>query len=141
MQPEMSAPEITNALIKELANHPDLIVLNFANGDMVGHTGVYPKGIIAVDTVDTCIKKILDHIDLNEYTVIITADHGNCEQMINDDGTINTAHTTNLVPFIVLDKNIKLKTLPNSSLANIAPTILKIMDIEISKEMTGTSLI
>lgn len=141
VQPEMSAPEITNALIKELANHPDLIVLNFANGDMVGHTGVYPKGIIAVDTVDTCIKKILDHIDLNEYTVIITADHGNCEQMINDDGTINTAHTTNLVPFIVLDKNIKLKTLPNSSLANIAPTILKIMDIEIPKEMTGTSLI
>ena len=141
MQPEMSAPEITNALIKELANHPDLIVLNFANGDMVGHTGVYPKGIIAVDTVDTCIKKIFDHIDLNEYTVIITADHGNCEQMINDDGTINTAHTTNLVPFIVLDKNIKLKTLPNSSLANIAPTILKIMDIEIPKEMTGTSLI
>ncbi len=141
MQPEMSAPEITNALIKELANHPDLIVLNFANGDMVGHTGVYPKGIIAVDTVDTCIKKILDRIDLNEYTVIITADHGNCEQMINDDGTINTAHTTNLVPFIVLDKNIKLKTLPNSSLANIAPTILKIMDIEIPKEMTGTSLI
>ena len=139
--PEMSAKKITHSLIKELNNHPDLIVLNFANGDMVGHTGVYPKGIIAVETVDSCIKEILDNINLEEYTMLITADHGNCEQMINDDGTINTAHTTNLVPFIVLDKNIKLKTLPNSSLANIAPTILEIMNINIPKEMTGTSLI
>ena len=139
--PEMSAKKITSTLIEYLNNHPDLIVLNFANGDMVGHTGVYPKGITAVETVDSCIKEILDNINLGEYTMLITADHGNCEQMINDDGTINTAHTTNLVPLIVLDKNIKLKTLPNSSLADIAPTILKIMDIEIPKEMTGTSLI
>lgn len=139
--PEMSAPAITKTLIEYLTNHPDLIVLNFANGDMVGHTGVYPKGLIAMDTVDTCIKKILENIDLDEYTVIITADHGNCEQMINDDGTINTAHTTNLVPFIILDKNIKLKSLPDSSLANIAPTILDIMNLPIPKEMTGTSLI
>lgn len=139
--PEMSAKKITSTLIEYLNNHPDLIVLNFANGDMVGHTGVYPKGITAVETVDSCIKEILDNINLGEYTMLITADHGNCEQMINDDGTINTAHTTNLVPLIVLDKSIKLKNNPNNSLADIAPTILKIMNINIPKEMTGTCLI
>ena len=84
--------------------------------------------------------KILNEIDLQEYTVIITADHGNCEQMINDDGTINTQHTTNQVPFIVLDKNIKLKNIVGS-LPDIAPTILKIMNLDIPKEMTGEILI
>lgn len=138
--PEMSAWKITDSLIKELESKPDLIVLNFANGDMVGHTGVYEKGIIAMETVDNCIKKILDNISLEEYTVIITADHGNCEQMINDDGTINTAHTTNLVPFIILDKNIKLKE-DKGTLSDIAPTILKIMNLEIPKEMTGSVLV
>jgi len=140
-KPEMSAYEITDTLLKEINNKYDLIVLNFANGDMVGHTGVYPKGIIAVETVDKCVNKIINNIDLNEYTVIITADHGNCEQMINDDDTINTAHTTNLVPFIILDKNIKLKDNYIGSLTDIAPTILKIMDIDIPKEMTGVVLI
>lgn len=140
-KPEMSAYEITDTLIKELDNKYDLIVLNFANGDMVGHTGVYQKGIIAVETVDTCINKILENINLEEYTIIITADHGNCEQMINDDETINTAHTTNLVPFIILDKNIKLKDNYIGSLTDIAPTILKLMNIEIPKEMTGETLI
>lgn len=106
LMPEMSAYKITASLINELKQKPDLIVLNFANGDMVGHTGVYEQGLVAVTTVDTCIGKILSNINLDEYTIIITADHGNCEQMINDDGTINTAHTTNLVPFILIDKNI-----------------------------------
>ena len=138
LNPEMSAYEITDILIKELTNKPDLIVLNFANGDMVGHTGVYEKGIIAMETVDKCINKILKNINLDEYTVIITADHGNCEQMINDDGSINTAHTTNLVPFIILDKNITLKK--EGKLSDIAPTILKIMNIDIPKEMTGNIL-
>ena len=141
LQPEMSAKIITKTLIEEIANKYDLIVLNFANGDMVGHTGVYDKGIEAVETVDTCIQQLIDTVDLNEYTVIITADHGNCEQMINDDNTINTAHTTNLVPFILLDKNIKLNKKEVGKLADIAPTILKIMDLDIPTEMTGDVLV
>lgn len=139
-QPEMSAHEITETLLKESNNKYDLIVLNYANGDMVGHTGVYEKGIIAVETVDACIKKIIDNFNLDEYTIIITADHGNCEQMINDDGTINTAHTTNLVPFIILDKNIRFRK-ETGSLSDIAPTILKIMNLNIPKDMTGDVLI
>ena len=141
MQPEMSAYKITDTLLKEIENKYDLIILNYANGDMVGHTGVYEKGIIAVETVDNCIEKLINNIDLDEYTIIITADHGNCEQMINDDDTINTAHTTNLVPFIVLDKNIELLENHIGSLPDIAPTILKIMNIDIPKEMTGKVLI
>ena len=140
MMPEMSAVKITDALIKELDNQPDLVVLNYANGDMVGHTGVYEKGIVAVETVDKSIKRLLDKIKDMEYTMIITADHGNCEQMINDDGTINTAHTTNLVPFIVIDKDITL-TKEVGKLSDIAPTILKIMGLDIPKEMTGNILI
>ena len=139
-QPEMSAYEITESLLKELENKPDLIVLNYANGDMVGHTGVYEKGITGVETIDKCLEKIIKNVNLDEYTVIITADHGNCEQMINDDNTINTAHTTNLVPFIILDKNIKLKN-EIGSLKDIAPTILKIMGIDIPKEMNKEVLI
>jgi len=138
--PKMSAYEITDKLLEEIKNKPDLIVLNYANGDMVGHTGVYKKGLEAMVTVDECIGKIITNIHLDEYTVIITADHGNCEQMINDDSTINTAHTTNLVPFIVLDKNIKFKK-EIGSLADIAPTILKIMNIDIPNDMTGDVLI
>ena len=136
----MSAYEITDTLIKEVQNKPDLIVLNYSNGDMVGHTGIYEKGIIAIETVDKCLEQLISNIDLDEYTVIITADHGNCEQMINDDDTINTAHTTNLVPFIILDKNIKLKNI-TGSLKDIAPTILNIMNIDIPKEMNGDVLI
>ena len=140
-KPEMSAYEITDTLLKEIKNKYDLIILNFANGDMVGHTGIYEKGIIAVETIDSCLDKIIKNINLEEYTVIITADHGNCEQMINDDNSINTAHTTNLVPFIILDKNIKLKENYIGSLSDIAPTILKIMNIDIPKDMSGDVLI
>ena len=139
-QPEMSAYKITDTLLKEIDNKYDLIVLNYANGDMVGHTGAYEKGIIAIETVDKCLEKLITNIDLSEYTIIITADHGNCEQMINDDNTINTAHTTNLVPFIVLDKNIKLKN-KIGSLSQIAPTILKIMNLDIPNEMVKEVLI
>lgn len=141
LKPEMSAEEITDTLIKELENKYYLIVLNYANGDMVGHTGIYEKGITAVETIDKCLEKLLSNIDLSEYTVIITADHGNCEQMINDDNTINTAHTTNLVPFIILDKNIKLKENYHGGLSDIAPTILKLMELDIPKEMNGEVLI
>ena len=135
----MSAYEITDALIKELKTaQPDLTVLNFANGDMVGHTGNYDAAIKAVETLDNCLKKIISNINLKEYEVLITADHGNCEVMINKDGSINTMHTTNVVPFIVLDKNINLK---KGKLGDIAATILNLMDKPIPKEMTGNSLL
>ena len=138
-KPEMSANMITAALVKEITtNKEDLVVLNFANGDMVGHTGNYEAAIKAVETVDECIGKILKNISLDEYTMIIIADHGNCEVMKNKDGSINTSHTTNLVPFIVLDKKVKLL---NGKLGDIAPTILYLMGLDIPSEMTGNILI
>lgn len=139
LKPEMSAYEITDTLIENIKqNTPDMIILNFANGDMVGHTGNYDAAIKAVETLDTCLNKIINKVDTNKYTIIITADHGNCETMINNDGTVNTQHTTNLVPFIVLDKKIILR---DGKLGDIAATILDIMNLDIPSEMTGKSLI
>ena len=139
LEPQMSANMITASLVKEITtNHEDLIVLNFANGDMVGHTGDYNAAITAVETVDSCIGKILDNISLEEYTLIVTADHGNCEVMRGIDGSINTSHTTNVVPFIVTDKKLKLT---NGKLGDIAPTILYLMGLDIPKEMTGNILV
>ena len=139
LKPEMSAYEITDELLIQVnENRPDMIILNFANGDMVGHTGNYEAAVKAVEVLDNCLEKIISNVDLNEYTVIVTADHGNCEVMINEDGTINTQHTTNLVPFIVLDKDIKLR---DGKLGDIAVTILDIMGIDIPSEMTGRTLI
>ena len=130
---------ITASLVKEITtNHEDLVILNFANGDMVGHTGDFNAAVKAVETVDICIGKILENISLDEYTVIITADHGNCEVMRNKDGSINTSHTTNRVPFIVTNKKIKLT---DGCLGDIAPTILYLMGLKIPKEMTGNILI
>lgn len=138
-EPKMSAHMITASLIKEITeNKEDLIVLNFANGDMVGHTGDYEAAITAVETVDACIEKILENISLEEYTLIVTADHGNCETMKNKDGSINTSHTTNKVPFIITDKTLKLK---DGKLSDIAPTILYLMGLDIPKEMTGNILV
>ena len=139
MEPKMSANMVTASLIKEInENHEDLVILNFANGDMVGHTGDYESAIVAVETVDACIEKILENISLEEYTLIVTADHGNAEVMKNKDGSINTSHTTNKVPFIVTDKKLKLK---DGKLSDIAPTILYLMGEQIPKEMTGNILI
>ena len=139
LKPEMSAYQITDELLKQIKNNkPDMIVLNFANGDMVGHTGNYDAAIKAVEAIDRCLEKIISKVNLKEYTVIVTADHGNCEVMINSDDSINTQHTTNQVPFIVLDKNIKLK---DGKLGDIAITMLDIMNIDIPKEMTGNSLV
>jgi len=138
LQPEMSAREINEALIKELSNKKyDLVVLNYANGDMVGHTGNYDAALKAVETIDTCLGELIDKFS-DEYTFLITADHGNCEKMINEDGTINTAHTTNKVFLIVTKDNIKLK---EGTLADIAPTILDLLNLENTKEMIGKSLI
>ena len=138
LKPEMSAYEINNELKKELEHKKyDLIVLNYANGDMVGHTGKYDKAIKAVETLDVCLNELIEKYG-DEYTFIITADHGNCEKMINEDGSINTAHTNNKVFLIITDKNLSMH---EGTLADIAPTILDLFNIEIPLEMTGKTLI
>ena len=139
LKPEMSAYEITNELLNNIKiKKPEMVILNFANGDMVGHTGNYDAAIKAVEAIDKCLNKIVDKVNMNEYVIIVTADHGNCEVMINNDGSVNTQHTTNLVPFIVLDKDVRLR---DGKLGDIAVTMLDIMGIAIPVEMTGRSLI
>jgi 2,3-bisphosphoglycerate-independent phosphoglycerate mutase len=136
----MSAFELTDALIPELKKGDvDFVCLNFANGDMVGHTGVMEAAIKACEAVDTCVEKVITTALDNNYTTILIADHGNCETMINPDGTPNTAHTTNPVPIILIDKD--LKSIKNGVLGDVAPTILKLMGIEQPEKMTQHSLI
>lgn len=137
LKPEMSANEITDKLLKNIYKY-DLVVLNFANGDMVGHTGVLNAAIKAVETVDKCLEKIYEKVLELDGIMIITADHGNCEEMLDEQNNILTAHTTNPVPFIITKKNLNLKP---GKLADIAPTILDLMNIEKPAEMTGISLI
>lgn len=137
LKPEMSANEVTEALLKELPN-TDLVILNFANGDMVGHTGVLEAAIKAVETVDKNLKLIYDKIMELGGILIVTADHGNCEEMLDDNDNIVTSHTTNPVPFIITEQGLKLH---EGKLGDIAPTILDLMNIEKSEEMTGVSLI
>ena len=140
LKPEMSAYEITDSLVKEihLGTH-DFICLNFANGDMVGHTGSMKAAIKACESVDKCVEAVIKSANKKNYTTILIADHGNCETMINPDGTPNTAHTTNPVPVILVDNDFK--NIKNGILGDIAPTILKLMGIEKPKEMTQESLI
>jgi 2,3-bisphosphoglycerate-independent phosphoglycerate mutase len=140
LQPEMSAFELTEALIPELEKgEVDFVCLNFANGDMVGHTGIMSAAILACEAVDQCAEKVITTALKNNYTTIVIADHGNCETMINPDGSPNTAHTTNPVPFILVDKDyIDIK---DGVLGDIAPTVLALMDIEKPKSMTGNSLL
>ena len=114
------------------------MVLNFANGDMVGHTGDFNATIKALETVDECLGKIINTINDKEGILIVTADHGNSDEMLDKEGNILTSHSLNKVPFIINQKNIKLK---NGKLADIAPTILKLMNLPIPKEMTGNILI
>lgn len=141
LQPEMSAYEVTDAIVAEIENKTaDFICLNYANADMVGHTGVWEAGIRAVETVDKCVEKVVTAALANDYAVLLTADHGNADYMINEDGTPNTAHTLNLVPLFVIDKTWKGSVKPGK-LGDIAPTILTIMGLEIPKEMTGEILI
>ena len=140
LQPEMSAYEITEQLEKALKTQKnDLIILNFANGDMVGHTGVFSAIKKAIKTVDLCTAKIVDVAMDNGYSIIITADHGNADHAVNADGSPNTAHSLNPVPFIVIDKDVS--QVKNGRLADIAPTILKLMGIPAPSDMTGTPLI
>ena len=140
LKPEMSAYELTDALVPELKKATtDFICLNFANGDMVGHTGVMEAAIKACEVVDSCAKKIIETGLDHGYTILLIADHGNCETMINPDGTPNTAHTTNPVPLIMVDKD--LKSIKNGVLGDIAPTVLKLIGIEQPAAMTQNSLI
>ena len=133
LQPEMSAYEIKDAIIPELQKgEVDFVCLNFANGDMVGHTGVFEAAVKACETVDICTKEILTTALENNYTTLLIADHGNCETMMNPDGTPHTAHTTNPVPIILIDKD--LKSIKNGILGDIAPTILDIMGVENQKK-------
>ncbi|MFA5604128.1 MAG: 2,3-bisphosphoglycerate-independent phosphoglycerate mutase [Bacilli bacterium] len=138
LTPEMSAYKITEQLLKELDDNYDLVVLNYANGDMVGHTGNFDAAVRAVEVVDQCIGKIYNKIKDIGGTLIITADHGNCEYMQDEQGNIITAHTTNKVPFIITNKNYKLK---DGCLGDIAPTILEILNVEKPIEMNRNSLI
>jgi 2,3-bisphosphoglycerate-independent phosphoglycerate mutase len=140
LKPEMSAYEVTDAILPEIKNQTaDFICLNYANADMVGHTGIWQAGIKAVETVDACVEKVVTAAVENGYTVFLTADHGNADYMINEDGTPNTAHTLNLVPLFVIDKDWK-GTLHPGKLGDIAPTILKFMGLSIPPEMTGQIL-
>tara|TARA_B100001063_G_scaffold246634_1_gene286672 strand:- start:9570 stop:11063 length:1494 start_codon:yes stop_codon:yes gene_type:complete len=140
LKPEMSAYELRDALVTELKKgETDFVCLNFANGDMVGHTGVMEAAIKACEAVDECVKDVVTTALENDYTTILIADHGNCETMINPDGTPNTAHTTNPVPIILIDK--ELKEIKDGILGDIAPTILKLMGIAQPEAMTQHSLV
>jgi len=139
-QPEMSAFELTEALVPELEKGTaDFVCLNFANGDMVGHTGVMEAAIKACEAVDTCVEKIVNTALNNNYTTLLIADHGNCETMVNADGSPNTAHTTNPVPIILIDN--ELKEIKDGILGDIAPTILKLLDVSKPEIMTQESLV
>jgi 2,3-bisphosphoglycerate-independent phosphoglycerate mutase len=141
LKPEMSAPDIRDAIIPELEKQSaDFICLNFANPDMVGHTGVFEAAVKACETVDQCAGKVTEAALANGYTTIIIADHGNADVMINPDGTPNTAHTTNLVPCILVDKEFR-GTIQDGKLGDLAPTILTLMGIPIPPQMTGNVLI
>lgn len=140
LQPQMSAPELTNAICEKLSEgKTDVICLNFANTDMVGHTGDFKAVVIAAETVDACVKKVVETGLKNGYSFLITADHGNADFMINEDGTPNTAHTTNPVPLFLVGS--EYNSISNGRLADLAPTILHLMNLPIPKEMTGKVLV
>jgi 2,3-bisphosphoglycerate-independent phosphoglycerate mutase len=141
LKPEMSAYEIRDKIIPELnKGDVDFVCLNFANPDMVGHTGDFQAAVIACETVDSCTQSVVEAALNNDYAVIIIADHGNSDFMINDDGTPNTAHTTNLVPCILVDNELR-PNMKDGKLGDLAPTILTLMGEEIPAEMTGEVLI
>ena len=141
LKPEMSAEDIKDAIVPELnAKSADFICLNFANADMVGHTGDFDAAVKACETVDACTGTVIEAALANDYTSIIIADHGNSDIMINPDGSPNTAHTTNLVPCILVDNELSPE-MKNGKLGDLAPTILKLIGLDIPEAMTGNLLI
>ncbi|HEY0060102.1 MAG TPA: 2,3-bisphosphoglycerate-independent phosphoglycerate mutase, partial [Flavisolibacter sp.] len=141
LQPEMSAYPITEAIVQELQKgEVDFVCLNYANADMVGHTGVWEAAIKAVETVDSCVNRVVTTALENNYTVFLTADHGNADYLVNEDGTPNTAHTLNPVPLFIIDNEWK-GAVKQGKLGDIAPTILTMMDLPIPLEMSGEVLI
>ncbi len=142
MQPEMSALELTQGILDAMeTKSPDFLCINFANPDMVGHTGVFGAIVTACETVDACVQRICEQALAQGYTVLVTADHGNADQARNDDGTPNTAHSLNQVPLFLVGNNVQNYQLRNGKLANIAPTILELMGIAKPDEMTAQSLL
>jgi 2,3-bisphosphoglycerate-independent phosphoglycerate mutase len=140
LKPEMSAYELTDALCEDLKKgEANFVCLNFANGDMVGHTGMLDAAIKACEAVDNCAKSVVETGLANGYSILLIADHGNCETMMNPDGSPHTAHTTNPVPFILIDHQIK--SIKSGILGDIAPTILELIGVEQPKEMTQKSLL
>ena len=141
LQPEMSAYEVTDAIVPEIEKETaDFICLNYANADMVGHTGIFEAGIKAAETVDSCVARVVNAALQQNYTVFLTADHGNADYMLNEDNTPNTAHTLNPVPLFLIDNDWKGK-LKSGKLGDIAPTILQFMQLPVPIEMTGDNLI
>ncbi len=140
LQPEMSAPEVADKLVEALNTQQfDFICLNFANGDMVGHTGIYEAIVTAVKAVDQCVEKVVEAAKKNGYEVIQIADHGNADNAVNADGTPNTAHSLNPVPIVVVSDRVK--EVHNGILADVAPTVLDLMGLEKPAEMSGKSLV
>jgi 2,3-bisphosphoglycerate-independent phosphoglycerate mutase len=140
LQPEMSAFEIRDAIVEKITTDaPDFICLNFANPDMVGHTGVFDAAVRACEVVDQCTETVVQSALKKDYAIIIIADHGNCETMINPDGSPNTAHTTNPVPILLVDS--EKKKIKNGVLGDVAPTILDLMEVTRPKAMTQNSLL
>jgi 2,3-bisphosphoglycerate-independent phosphoglycerate mutase len=137
----MSAEDIRDAIIPELQKQEvDFVCLNFANPDMVGHTGVFEAAVKACETVDRCAKAVIETALENAYTIHVIADHGNSDIMVNPDGTPHTAHTTNLVPHIIVDKEFRPEIKPGK-LGDLAPTMLTEMGVAIPEQMTGNVLI
>lgn len=142
LQPEMSAIELTDVVTKAIdENQPDFICLNYANADMVGHTGVFEAAMKAAETVDTCTKRLIEAGQEHNYAAIIIADHGNSDFMKNEDGTPHTAHTTNPVPCFLVAKDLDGVTINNGKLGDVAPTILELFGLEQPEEMNGVSLL
>ncbi len=143
LQPEMSAFEVTDKVLEELESGEfDVMILNFANCDMVGHTGVIPAAVKAVHTVDECVKKVVDKILSMGGAALLTADHGNADKLLSEDGSPFTAHTTNPVPVVLVSEKYKKASLRKDGiLADLAPTLLTVMGVPVPKEMTGKSLI
>ena len=139
LKPEMSAEEVTNTLLSELDKDIyDVVILNYANGDMVGHTGVYDAAVKAVEFLDKCLTRLYDKVKEKDGILIVTADHGNCDTMWDENHVVVTSHTKMPVPFIITKKDIALK---EGKLSDIAPTMLYLLNLEVPEEMTGEILI